>query len=102
MSMLLEFLVDFHAGRLMEFGDIYAIVLAQAPAFPLLADAGASRAKQPLGRFLSKMHKMSGKAQPGTACAMWVNMDARRKRWKFWREQLQSPSESNTLINRDI
>jgi hypothetical protein len=85
LTLLMEYLADFHGGKIMDFKEIFDIVLANGPAFPVLSEAGAARAKQPLGRYLAKMHTLSHKAGYDEACVTWVNMDVRRKRWKFWR-----------------
>ncbi len=87
---LIEYLADFHSGKDMEFDEIYSIVLANAPAFPLLTDATAKGARVPIGKYLPKMHDRSLAASPGAACVAWVNTDNRRKKWRFWKKPLNN------------
>jgi len=86
--LLIDYLADFHAGKDMEFDEIYDIVLANSPAFPLLTDAASAGARQPLGKYLKKMHAKSHTVSPGSAAVILVNGSERRKVWKFIRVPL--------------
>jgi hypothetical protein len=90
---LLDFLADNHNSKSLTFPEIHDIIRSNATTFPLLSSAEASRVKQPLGRFLSQMLELSDKSTPNKTGVAWVNLSARRKQWKFWRNRGSLRSE---------